>query len=102
MLKEKSVLLHNSKREVFSFLYQFLITGGEPFFHEEWRDRNDETQCIESNTLGYQVTTSDREDRQRLMKQIISDLHRLLGIAAVGAQKLTHPAMVGEGKQGRI
>jgi hypothetical protein len=36
------------------------------------------------------------------VKQIISDLHRLLGIAAVDAQKLTHPAMVGEGKQGRI
>jgi hypothetical protein len=63
MLKEKAVLLHNLKREVFSFLYQFLITDSELFLHEEWRDRNNETQCIESNALGYQVTTSDRDDR---------------------------------------
>ncbi|MGA7928547.1 MAG: glycoside hydrolase family 15 protein, partial [Candidatus Sulfotelmatobacter sp.] len=55
---------------------QFLITDGETFFHEERRDLQDEIECMESNALGYRVTTSDPEDRYRVVKQIISDPHQ--------------------------
>ena len=55
---------------------QFLITDGETFFHEERRDLDNEIECIESNALGYRVTTSDRKGRYRLVKQIISDPHQ--------------------------
>ncbi|HKV79569.1 MAG TPA: hypothetical protein VJP02_15585 [Candidatus Sulfotelmatobacter sp.] len=55
---------------------QFLITDGETFFHEERRDLDNEIECVESNALGYRVTTSDRNGRYRLVKQIISDPHQ--------------------------
>jgi glucoamylase len=55
---------------------QFLITDGETFFHEERRDLDNEIECIESNALGYRVTTADRKGRYRLVKQIISDPHQ--------------------------
>lgn len=55
---------------------QFLITDGETFFHEERRDLDNEIECIESSALGYRVTTSDRDGRYRLVKQIISDPHQ--------------------------
>ena len=32
---------------------QFLITDGESFFHEERRDLDHETECIEADALGY-------------------------------------------------
>jgi len=55
---------------------QFLITDGESFFHEERRDLDNEIECIEADTLGYRVTTSDRAHRYRLVKEIISDPHQ--------------------------
>jgi glucoamylase len=55
---------------------QFLITDGETFFHEERVDLDNQSECIEPNALGYRVTTSDRNGRYRLVKQIISDPHQ--------------------------
>ena len=55
---------------------QFLITDGETFFHEERRDLDDDIQCIASDALGHRVTTSDRNGRYRIVKQIISDPHQ--------------------------
>jgi glucoamylase len=55
---------------------QFLITDGETFFHEERRDLDNEIECVESNALGYRVTTSDRKGRYGLIKEIISDPHQ--------------------------
>jgi glucoamylase len=55
---------------------QFLITDGETFFHEERVDLDNKSECIEPNALGYRVTTSDRNGRYRLVKQIISDPHQ--------------------------
>jgi len=52
---------------------QFLITDGESFFHEERRDLDHEIQCIVVDTLGYRVTSSDRDHRYQLVKEIISD-----------------------------
>ena len=55
---------------------QFLITDGESFFHEERRDLDSELEGIEAEALGYRVTTSDRDHRYRLIKEIISDPHQ--------------------------
>jgi len=55
---------------------QFLITDGESFFHEERRDLDSELEGIEADALGYRVTTSDRGQRYRLIKEIISDPHQ--------------------------
>jgi glucoamylase len=55
---------------------QFLITDGESFFHEERRDLDHHTECIEPAALGYRVISSDRDLRYRIVKQIISDPHQ--------------------------
>lgn len=55
---------------------QFLITDGKSFFHEERRDLDHEIEGIEPGVLGYRVTSSDREHRYRLVKEIISDPHQ--------------------------
>ena len=55
---------------------QFLITDGESFFHEERRDLDSEIESMEADALGYRVTTSDRDHRYRLVKEIISDPHQ--------------------------
>jgi len=55
---------------------QFLITDGASFFHEERRDLDHEIECIASDALGYRVTSSDRDHRYRLVKEIISDPHQ--------------------------
>ena len=55
---------------------QFLITDGESFFHEERRDLDNEIECIEADALGYRVTSSDRDHRYRLVKEVISDPHQ--------------------------
>jgi glucoamylase len=55
---------------------QFLITDGESFFHEERRDLDHHTECIEAAALGYRIISSDRDLRYRIVKQIISDPHQ--------------------------
>ncbi|HMH08064.1 MAG TPA: glycoside hydrolase family 15 protein, partial [Terriglobales bacterium] len=55
---------------------QFLVTDGESFFHEERRDLDDVIEGIEADALGYRVITSDRNQRYRLVKEIISDPHQ--------------------------
>jgi len=55
---------------------QFLITDGEGFFHQERRDLDHEIECIATDALGYRVTSSDRNHRYRLVKEIISDPHQ--------------------------
>lgn len=55
---------------------QFLITDGASFLHEERRDLDSEIESIEADSLGYRVTTSDRDHRYRIVKEIISDPHQ--------------------------
>jgi len=55
---------------------QFLITDGATFCHEEKRDLDSEIECIEPYTLGYRVTSRERRNRYRLVKEIISDPHQ--------------------------
>jgi glucoamylase len=55
---------------------QFLITDGASFFHEERRDLDSLLESIEADSLGYRVTTSDRDHRYRIVKEIVSDPHQ--------------------------
>ena len=54
---------------------QFLITDGESFCHEERRDLLHQTEYPEKNSLFYRLNNSDREDRYRLVKEIVVDPH---------------------------
>lgn len=54
---------------------QFLITDGETFCHEERRDLEYQVEYPEPGTLFYRLTTTDRESRYRLVKEIITDPH---------------------------
>lgn len=54
---------------------QFLITDGESFCHEERRDLDYELTRPQKGTLYYRITSSDRQGRYRLVKDLIADPH---------------------------
>jgi glucoamylase len=56
--------------------FQFLVSDGHSFFHEEKRDMDTEMEAIDDHTLGYRVTNRDRRGRYSLVKQIICDPHQ--------------------------
>lgn len=56
--------------------FQFLVSDGETFFHEEKRDMHTEMETIGDHTLGYRVIKHDRGGRYRLVKHIICDPHQ--------------------------
>ncbi|WP_076005027.1 glycoside hydrolase family 15 protein [Dehalogenimonas formicexedens] len=53
--------------------FQFLITDGKSFFHEEKRDTYSEIKRLSPHVLGYKVTNSDHEGRYSIVKEIIAD-----------------------------
>jgi glucoamylase len=53
--------------------FQFLITDGETFCHEERRDLQHEVGYPRRGALYYRPVSSDREGRYRLVKEIITD-----------------------------
>lgn len=53
--------------------FQFLITDGKSFIHEESRNTYSEIRRISSHVLGYRITNSDHEGRYSIMKEIITD-----------------------------
>ena len=55
---------------------QFLITDGQTFFHDEKRDLDNSIACIERDTLGYRIESSDRDGHYRVIKEIIGDPHQ--------------------------
>jgi glucoamylase len=55
--------------------FQYLITDGETFCHEEKRDLNHVIEYPEQNVLLYRLTNSDRQGRYRLIKEIIGEPH---------------------------
>jgi glucoamylase len=55
--------------------FQFLITDGESFCHEERRDLEHRTEYPEKSTLFYRLTNSDPAGRYRLVKDVIADPH---------------------------
>src|SRR6266513_2643977 len=56
--------------------FQFLISDGETFCHEEKRDLNHEIEYPERDCLFYRLTNSELQGRYRLVKEILTDPHR--------------------------
>jgi glucoamylase len=55
--------------------FQFLVTDGETFCHEEKRDFDHLTEYPEHDCVFYQVTNTERGGRYRIIKQILTDPH---------------------------
>jgi glucoamylase len=56
--------------------FQFLITDGESFCHEEKRDLDHQIEYPERDCLFYRLTNSERQGRYRLIKHVLTDPHR--------------------------
>ena len=56
--------------------FQFLISDGETFCHEEKRDLDHRIEYPERDCLFYRLTNSEREGRYRLVKHVLTDPHR--------------------------
>jgi glucoamylase len=56
--------------------FQFLITDGETFCHEEKIDLDHEIEYPEQACLFYRLTNTERQGRYRLIKEICTDPHR--------------------------
>jgi glucoamylase len=56
--------------------FQFLISDGKTFCHEEKRDLNHEIEYPERDCLFYRLTNLEPEGRYRLVKHVLTDPHR--------------------------
>src|SRR5437870_7675319 len=56
--------------------FQFLISDGETFCHEEKRDLDHQIEYPERDCLFYRLTNSEPNGRYRLIKHILTDPHR--------------------------
>ena len=56
--------------------FQFLITDGERFCHEEKRDLTHTIEYPERDSLFYRLTNSDPGGRYRIVKHVLTDPHR--------------------------
>lgn len=56
--------------------WQFLITDGKTFFHDERRRLLPCTRSLAPEALGYRVENRDPDGRYRLIKEIIADPHQ--------------------------
>ena len=56
--------------------FQFLISDGETFCHEEKRDLDHQIEYPERDCLFYRLTNSERGGRYRLIKHVLADPHR--------------------------
>ena len=56
--------------------FQFLISDGETFCHEEKRDLNHEIEYPERDCPFYRLTNSEPRGRYRLVKDVLTDPHR--------------------------
>jgi len=56
--------------------FQFLISDGETFCHEEKRDLNHLVEYPERDSVFYRLTNSERHGRYRLVKHVLTDPHR--------------------------
>lgn len=55
--------------------FQFLITDGESFCHEERRDLDHAIEYPVKGTLFYRIINTDRAGRYRVIKEIVTDPH---------------------------
>jgi glucoamylase len=56
--------------------FQFLLSDGETFCHEEKRDLDHRIQHPKRECVFYRLTNSDPNGRYRLIKHILADPHR--------------------------
>src|SRR4029078_3470905 len=56
--------------------FQFLVTDGETFCHEEKRDLEHLIEYPERDCLFYRLTNSERGGRYRIIKHVLTDPHR--------------------------
>jgi glucoamylase len=56
--------------------FQFLITDGKTFCHEEKRDLDHLIEYPEHDCVFYRLTNSERQRRYRLIKHVLTDPHR--------------------------
>jgi glucoamylase len=56
--------------------FQFLISDGETFCHEEKRDLDHKLEYPERDCLCYRIINSEPNGRYQLIKQVITDSHR--------------------------
>jgi glucoamylase len=56
--------------------FQFLISDGETFCHEEKLDLEHQLEYPERGCLFYRLTNTERNGRYRLVKQVCTDAHR--------------------------
>src|SRR5579859_6490744 len=56
--------------------FQFLISDGETFCHEEKRDLDHKIEYPEKDCVFYRLTNSDPKGRYRLVKQVLTDPHK--------------------------
>ena len=56
--------------------FQFLITDGETFCHEEKRDLDHQVEYPERDCLFYRLTNTEPNGRYRLVKHVLTDPHR--------------------------
>ena len=56
--------------------FQYLISDGESFCHEEKSDLDHEMEYPEKGCLFYRLTNSERNGRYRVIKHILTDPHR--------------------------
>jgi len=54
---------------------QFLVTDGETFCHEERRDLDHRLEYPEQNVLLYRLTSSERNGRYRIVKELLGEAH---------------------------
>ncbi len=56
--------------------FQFMLTDGETFFHDERRSFHGTIDCIAGAALGFEVTNRENEGRYTIHKTIIGDPHQ--------------------------
>src|SRR5678815_4501926 len=56
--------------------FQFLISDGETFCHEEKRDLDHRTEYPERDCPFYRITNSEPHGRYRIIKHVLTDPHR--------------------------
>src|SRR6202161_188675 len=75
--------------------FQFLISDGESFCHEEKRDLDHRIEYPERDCVFYRLTNSEPKGRYRLIKHILADPHRSVVIMQTQLEVLD-PALRGK------
>ncbi|SPE61437.1 Glucoamylase [Verrucomicrobia bacterium] len=71
--------------------FQFLITDGESFCHEEKRDLDYLIGYSERDCVFYRLTSSERQGRYRLEKHVLTDPHRSVLLVHTKLEVLDRP-----------